>query len=79
MHAIPNVGGRDIATILEPQSERRQPLPGFDPDYCDLGDHILRCRSTVLTHETLPCCFWSLPASVARNRWSAGWTAVVFR
>ena len=47
MHAIPNVGGRDIATILEPQSERRQPLPGFDPDYCDIVDYILRCTHRI--------------------------------
>lgn len=47
MHAIPNVGGRDIATILDPNSERRQPLPGFDPDYSDIVDYILRCTHRI--------------------------------
>ena len=46
-NAIPNVGGRDIAQILAPQGERRQPIPGFDPEYADIVDYILRCTHRI--------------------------------
>jgi predicted ester cyclase len=45
--AIPNVGGRDIAQILEPQGEPRQQIPGFDPEYADIVDYILRCTHRI--------------------------------
>ncbi len=45
--AIPNVGGRDIAQILTPQGEPRHPIPGFDPDYADIVDYILRCTHRI--------------------------------
>ncbi len=41
--AIPNVGGRDIKQILAPQGARRQDIPGFGDEYCDIVDYILRC------------------------------------
>lgn len=47
MQAIPNVGGRDIAEILKPQGPRRQQLDGFDPDYSDIVDYILRCTHRI--------------------------------
>jgi predicted ester cyclase len=45
--AIPNVGGRDIAEILRPQGHPRHPIPGFDPDYSDIVDYILRCTHRI--------------------------------
>jgi predicted ester cyclase len=45
--AIPNVGGRDIADILAPQGEPRQHIPGFDPEYADIVDYILRCTHRI--------------------------------
>jgi predicted ester cyclase len=45
--AIPNVGGRDIADILAPQGKPRHPIPGFDPDYADIVDYILRCTHRI--------------------------------
>jgi predicted ester cyclase len=45
--AIPNVGGRDIAEILTPQGALRQHIPGFDPDYADIVDYILRCTHRI--------------------------------
>ncbi len=45
--AIPNVGGRDIAQILEPQGAPRQNIPGFDPEYADIVDYILRCTHRI--------------------------------
>ncbi len=47
MMAIPNVGGRDIAEILECQGAPRQHIPGFDPDYADIVDYILRCTHRI--------------------------------
>lgn len=47
MTAIPNVGGRDIAQILEPQGSPRQHIPGFDPEYADIVDYILRCTHRI--------------------------------
>jgi predicted ester cyclase len=45
--AIPNVGGRDIAEILAPQGRARQFIPGFDPEYADIVDYILRCTHRI--------------------------------
>jgi predicted ester cyclase len=45
--AIPNVGGRDIAEILAPQGSPRQNIPGFDPEYADIVDYILRCTHRI--------------------------------
>jgi predicted ester cyclase len=45
--AIPNVGGRDIADILTPQGKPRQDIPGFDPEYADIVDYILRCTHRI--------------------------------
>ena len=45
--AIPNVGGRDIAGILAPQGEPRQHIPGFDAEYADIVDYILRCTHRI--------------------------------
>jgi predicted ester cyclase len=47
MSAIPNVGGRDIADILKPQGPPRQHIPGFDPEYADIVDYILRCTHRI--------------------------------
>ncbi|MBL0925133.1 MAG: ester cyclase [Sphingomonadaceae bacterium] len=47
MSGIPNVGGRDIAEILAPQGPPRQHVPGFDPEYSDIVDYILRCTHRI--------------------------------
>jgi predicted ester cyclase len=47
MTAIPNIGGRDIAQILAPQGSPRHPIPGFDPEYADIVDYILRCTHRI--------------------------------
>ncbi len=44
---VPNVGGRDIADILTPQGGPRHPIPGFDPEYSDIVDYILRCTHRI--------------------------------
>lgn len=35
--------GRDIGKLLQPGTERRQSLRGFDEDYVDIVDYIVRC------------------------------------
>jgi predicted ester cyclase len=40
---IPSVDGRDIEELLAPQGPRRQPMAGFEADYSDIVDYILRC------------------------------------
>ena len=45
--AIPNVSGRDIAQLLSPQGARRQNMAGFDADYSDIVDYILRCTHRI--------------------------------
>ncbi len=47
MTGIPNIGGRDIAEILSPQGPPRQHIPGFDPEYADIVDYILRCTHRI--------------------------------
>ena len=47
MTAIPNVGGRDISQILASQGAARQDIPGFDPEYADIVDYILRCTHRI--------------------------------
>lgn len=39
--------GRDIADLLAPQGARRQPMPGFDADYADIVDYIIRCTHRI--------------------------------
>jgi predicted ester cyclase len=47
MTTVPGVGGRDISQILAPQGPRRQSLPGFDEEYADIVDYILRCTHRI--------------------------------
>ncbi len=44
---VPGVSGRDISEMLTPQGSRRQPLDGFDPDYADIVDYIIRCTHRI--------------------------------
>lgn len=41
------ITGRDITELLADQGERRQPMPGFDPDYVDIVDYIIRCTHRI--------------------------------
>ncbi|RVT41993.1 ester cyclase [Sphingobium algorifonticola] len=44
---IPGVAGRDIADMMAPQGARRQALPGYDADYADIVDYIIRCTHRI--------------------------------
>jgi hypothetical protein len=47
MNAVPPVDGRDISELLAPQGARRQDIPGFDADYADIVDYIIRCTHRI--------------------------------
>lgn len=44
--AVTEVGRHDISTLLAPR-ERTQPMRGFDPDYADIVDYIIRCTHRI--------------------------------
>ena len=46
-NAIPHVTGRDINVTMNPGSEKRQGMRGFDADYVDIVDYIVRCTHKI--------------------------------
>jgi predicted ester cyclase len=66
--------GRDIADLLGPQGPRRQDMAGFDPDYVDIVDYIIRCTHRIWeqkdlglieTHYSDDCPIWLLSGPAA--------------
>lgn len=66
--------GRDIAEMLTPQGPRRQDMRGFDADYVDIVDYIIRCTHRIWeqkdiglieTHYSDDCPIWLLSGPVA--------------
>ena len=45
--SVPGLHGRDIGELLAPQGPRRQAIAGFDSDYTDIVDYILRCTHRI--------------------------------
>jgi len=45
--AITDVRGADSSCLLAPDPQRRQPLAGFDSDYVDIVDYIVRCTHRI--------------------------------
>jgi predicted ester cyclase len=71
---VTTVVGQDIARLLAPQGPRRQPLDGFDPDYVDIVDYIVRCTHRIWeekrlhlirTHYSADCPLHTLAGEVA--------------
>jgi hypothetical protein len=71
--AVTYVPGRDIGELLSPAPGRRQPLKGFDPDYVDFVDYIIRCThriweekrlDLIRTHYTRDCVIHALGGEV---------------
>ncbi len=67
---------RDLTEILPPSSERRQSLDGFDADYTDIVDYIVRCThriwderdvGLIYTHYTHNCVVYT-PVGTIHNR-----------
>ena len=44
---VPGVSGRDIGEMLRDQGPRRQRLDGYDADYADIVDYIIRCTHRI--------------------------------
>ena len=44
---ITSVPYTDISKLMKPGSEKRQPLNGFDEDYVDIVDYIVRCTHKI--------------------------------
>lgn len=74
---VPGVWGRDIAELLGSQGPRRQPLAGFDADYSDIVDYIIRCTHRIWeekdlglieTHYADDCPIWLLSGPAAGVR-----------
>lgn len=42
MPRIPSVRGRSLPELLAPQGRRRQPMPGFDREFADIPDFIVK-------------------------------------
>ncbi len=42
-----SIHGRDITDLLASHGARRQALPGFDADYADIVDYIIRCTHRI--------------------------------
>jgi predicted ester cyclase len=66
--------GRDIAELLGPQGPRRQDMAGFDADYVDIVDYIIRCTHRIWeqkdlglieTHYGDDCPIWLLSGPAA--------------
>ena len=50
---VTTVVGRDISDLLAPEGGRRQPLDGFDSDYLDIVDYIVRCTHRIWEEKRL--------------------------
>ncbi|MGB0388973.1 MAG: ester cyclase [Ardenticatenaceae bacterium] len=44
---VTDVPHADIGRLMNPGSEKRQPLKGFDEDYVDIVDYIVRCTHKI--------------------------------
>jgi predicted ester cyclase len=69
-----SIFGRDLAEMLAPQGPRRQDMTGFDADYVDIVDYIIRCTHRIWeqkdlglieTHYSDDCPIWLLSGPVA--------------
>ena len=45
--AITDAKHNDIAKLMNPGTEKRQPMQGFDDDYVDIVDYIVRCTHKI--------------------------------
>jgi predicted ester cyclase len=51
----PSPAGRSIEDLMSPRS-RRQDLTGFDPDYSDIVDYIIRCTHRIWEEKNVGLC-----------------------
>lgn len=44
---VTTIAHTDISKLMNPGTELRQPMQGFDPDYVDIVDYIVRCTHKI--------------------------------
>ena len=44
---VTTIDKTDISTLMNPGTEKRQPMQGFDEDYVDIVDYIIRCTHKI--------------------------------
>ena len=44
---VTTITHNDIKNLMNPGTELRQPMQGFDPDYVDIVDYIVRCTHKI--------------------------------
>lgn len=73
MSRVPGVRGRELAALLAPQGRRRQPMPGFDREFADIPDYIVkithriwdeRMIGLIRRHYAVDCPVWTLAGPV---------------
>lgn len=47
MPEVTEIVGNDISKLMNPRSEKRQGMRGFDDDYVDIVDYIVRCTHKI--------------------------------
>ncbi|HEX9116155.1 MAG TPA: ester cyclase [Anaerolineae bacterium] len=50
---VTDIRGTDISVLLAPGTQRRQPLAGFDEDYVDIVDYIVRCTHKIWEEKNI--------------------------
>lgn len=50
---VTDLRGTDVSQLIPPQGPRRQPLAGFDEDYIDIVDYILRCTLKIWEEKNI--------------------------
>jgi len=74
MSRVPGIRGRDMAALLAPQGRRRQPMPGFDREFADIPDYIVKITHRIWDERMIglvrryyapDCPVWTLAGPVS--------------
>ena len=55
--AVTNVYEQDISKLMNPGTEKRQSMRGFDEDYVDFVDYIVRCTHKIWEEHGIGLCY----------------------
>ena len=61
---VTTIGNNDISNLMNPGTERRQPMQGFDPDYVDIVDYIVRCTHKIWEEGAVGLIYTHRPSRV---------------
>lgn len=74
MSGIPGIRGRPFEAMLAPQGRRRQPMPGFDREFADIVDYIVKIThriwdrhdiGSIRRYYSADCPVWTLGGPVS--------------